>query len=111
MKINSKSLKSEILEHAQDLQRQNDGLKAIVTATCKKAIDECCSDALEYVAELDEKLGLGISFEGYVSFTGKIPLSVISKWEDRAISGKDIKLIVDGTEVEITDIDDIEKSL
>lgn len=97
-------LKKRVVELEKQLKEQKDKVKAV----CEKAIEECCDDALEYVVELDKSIDLNITKKSYLSLDINLPISIADDLENDRLTKGDIKLTIDGKEVEVILINEIE---
>ena len=97
-------LENKLKEAEENLATIKRGLKDI----CERAIEENCSEAVEYVSEVNEMLELGISKKGYINIDIQIPIEISHAYEKGEIGTHDIKLTILGKEIEVESLDELE---
>lgn len=107
-KINSKSLKEDILKYAKDLESEMEAMKERASALALKVMGDCCSDSHEYIAELDKHLDLGITLDGYLAINVNLPLANFMEYNNGTLKIEDVKLTIKDVEVKVTDLTDLD---
>lgn len=103
-------LKQDLEKELEKLRKEKVETKKLLQKVCKEAIENNCSDAVPYVAEITEKLGVDVNCDWYVNLNVQLPVHVINKWLESELDETDFELKVCGKTVGVVGIGDMDSN-
>lgn len=103
-------LKQDLEKEVQKLRKEKAEANKLLQKVCKEAIENNCSDAVPYVAEITEKLGVEVNCDWYVNLNVKLPVHIINKWLESELDATDFELKICGKTVEVNSLGDMDSN-